>query len=307
MRTERFDLSTSEGRVVGWCSSPDEPVAEATAPIVVLAGGYGQRMRHVGAVAANLVANGAVVYRFDPVRHTGLSDGEMRDFTLGGVLTSMTAVCAEVRSRHDRAITVVAASLSARAAVRLVSREPWFDRLVMLVGVVDTRATISAAFGVDYWDTPLPELPELVEIDRHRVDPRGFKREEAADAWGDADRTIAELRGVRIPVVNFIASDDEWVDADQVRRVFAADGAGDRYIGRVGAGAHRIAANPIAFAELLRRLTAVALCPVSELPAAVIGEADRFTQLGFEDLIDLTTAERALERRTAETPTGAVS
>lgn len=99
MSTECFDVTTNNGRTVAvWRDSPSDNAG--TGPIVVMAPGFGQRMRSSGVLALMLVYNGATVYRFDALDHVGISDGEIVDYSVTELMQALTAVVDNVRKRE---------------------------------------------------------------------------------------------------------------------------------------------------------------------------------------------------------------
>jgi hypothetical protein len=297
MKTVQIEIATPRGNVVVWKSWQE---GAEVRQVVLLVPGFAQRMRHIGAIAQYLVANGAVVYRFDSLAHVGLSDGSVREFNGSMIMHSLEAVSSYVRKAHDNAPMVgIAISLMARALVRFAAGRDWFRRIVLLVGVVDGRATLKAALGCDYLPMPEEELPATVEIERQAVDPRYLWRDERQNRWGGLEPVIDELRQVKAGVVNFISSTDEWVDPAHVEEAFKRGNGGPRYIVSLPEGAHKIAANPVALREVLDRITRVALADDQHLAAAVSGERDQLDEMvipSFEEMAELLVSERKWER-----------
>ncbi len=299
LHSDQLVAYTGDGsRVVVWRSEP----RGTPRGVVVLAGGFAQRMRHMGAIAAYLVANGALVYRFDPVRHPGLSDGNVGSFSLSALSDSLQAV-RELAEKENPGETpvAVASSLAARAAVRLATRGSGFARLVLLVGVVDYRRTLAQALGTDYSTWTIDELPATITIEGQVCDPRAVWLDERDQRWGGAEETVIDLLSVRVPVINFVSVSDEWVDAEQVEGIFRLGAGGERYIVRLPEGQHRISANPVALRTLLRMLTTVALCPQDRIAEVVATQDDLpvIAEPGFDELVTLTVQERARERAEA--------
>ena len=289
MRTERVDAqSPDRRRVVIWRSVLDE---RPGAPVVVIGTGFGRRMRDSGSIAHYLASNGAVVYRFDGLDHVGLSDGSIRDFCLASAFSALVATVATARQREGvDAVTLVPVSLSALAAFRYAATHDDIAGIVALLGVVDGRKTLARVFGEDYTVLPSNELPETVRFERHDIDPRRLWEECRQGGWFAASDVTASLSQVPVAVTNIIARDDEWVDEADVRAVFdQSSHAGPRRVVELQCASHGLARNPAALRLVL-----------SELTAEVVHlERDAVCEPTFEQLLDIRTAERRLERQDA--------
>jgi pimeloyl-ACP methyl ester carboxylesterase len=295
MRTEQLAAFSQHGRrVVVWRSVCD---GAPRAPVVVLGPGFCRRMRHVGAIAFYLAANGAVVYRFDLLDHVGLSEGELPDFGLTSALVSAEAVI-EFACAAERTDTVVAVgvSLMSRPLIRLAVSDQRISRLIMLAGVVDVKHTVHRALGGEYLDMREEDLPARVMFERHGIGSVAFHRDAYAADWVSVDRTFEELRQVRCPVVAIQPSDDEWVDVRTVSRLFSApENRGARYLFELPYGEHMLEKNPVAARIVLTRLTrAVCAADLDALDAYPVQTPS------FEDIVELAIAERKRERHAME-------
>lgn len=282
--TERFWTTAAGGRRVAvWRTSDGEVPGR---PVVVLAAGFARRMRHVGAVALYLARNGAVVYRYDPLDHVGLSDGEIRDYTLTSSLESMRAAV-ELAVERERAtrVTLVAASLAGRVAYRLASLDPRIGAVVTLVGVVDVRHTLATVFGADYSTYPLAELPADVAFEKQRIDPRPLWLDDRENGWASIEGTIEELRRASVPVTNFWAADDDWVRPQDVERAFEEGAGGPRRLFELPFGQHDLSGNPVAARVVMRALTEV----------VVVVPGEQVQDPSFEEIVALAVSERRAE------------
>lgn len=289
MKTETYDVRTSSGRTVGvWRSTTLDPVA-SEGPVVVVAPGFGQRIRSAGALSLMLVRNGATVYRFDSLDHVGLSDGQIRDFCIASLYESLAAVVAQVGEREQRErVTLLATSLAALPGLQYAAKEGRVDRMVMMLGVVSGRNTLRSVLKHDYLADDLDTLPDSVIIDKHEVDPGPIWRESRIVDWWDEPSTINALINCDIPVCNYVAVDDDWVDIDDVRRVFDSARRPDpAETVEINLSGHALLRNPVALKAMMtdvaRRLTGVG------------ADADVVTP-SFEDMVELRGAERDLER-----------
>jgi hypothetical protein len=244
-------------------------------------------MRHMGAVALTLVQNGAVVYRFDPIDHIGLSEGDVRNFTLTGVAASFDAVVdlAVAREPVDQ-VVILAVSLPARPAIRVASRTAKVTRLVLLAAVVDVRHTLEAALGKDYASWARTDLPAEVAFERHLIDPRPLWDDAYANQWADLDGTIRDLCSVECPVVAVHATDDEWSRLDDVQHSLDRSAAvGPRDLYQLPFAEHDLGGNLSAMPLVLRQLTLSALeSPTLETGAdVVLPELEQVIELRSEE------------------------
>lgn len=293
MSTECFDVQTKDGRTVAvWRDSP--PDKDATGPVVVMAPGFGQRMRSSGVLALMLVYNGATVYRFDALDHVGLSDGEIVDYSITQLMEALTAVVDTVCAREGvDSVSMVATSLSALPVLQLAADKKCADNIALMLGVVNGRQTLVKVLDVDYLDWELDALPARVQIDKHSVDPRPIVAETRTVDWWELSATIDALSVLNVPVRNFVAADDDWVDIADVRKAFEAAGLDQHDIVEVAVSGHALLRNPVALKALLTDVT-----------RSLVGGDDEPVMPSFEEIVSLRGSERELERRHLASRTG---
>lgn len=260
-------------------------------------------MRHMGAVALTLVQNGAVVYRFDPIDHIGLSDGDIRNFTLSGVAASFDAVVdlAVDREPVDHLVGM-AVSLPARTAIRVASRTSKVARLVLLAAVVDVRHTLKAAIGQDYATWARADLPAEAAFERHLIDPRPLWDDAFGNDWTDLDSTVRDLCAVECPVVAVHATDDEWSRIDDVRSSLdRSAGIGPRDLYQLPFAEHDLGGNLAAMPLVLRQLTLSAMAsPAIETgPDVVLPELGQVIELRSDERRTRAPAQSSHLRRPA--------
>lgn len=289
MITERLDAKTAQGRRVAvWRSVPDAPAPGAA--VVTISPGFARRMRHVGGIAQCMVANGAIVYRFDSVDHLGLSDGEIAAFSISGLSDSWRATLDLARRAEgcDR-IRMVALSLSAQAAFRIAAEDTGIESITALSGVINGVATLREAVGTDWSLVPEEELPARVKVEGHEVDPRGMWRDVQHSGFLRVEQTVSDLQRFGGPVANFVASGDPWVDIAECESVFRQGAAGQRSIVRLPYSGHDLGRNPVAMTTLLERMTAITLFGLDTAAPPPV------TLPTFEELLDVSVTERRRE------------
>jgi acyl transferase len=288
MLTETYDVATRSGRTVAvWRSAAGEETRSG--PVVVVAPGFGQRMRSAGAIALMMVENGATVYRFDSLDHVGISDGDIHEFCITAHYEALAAVVEDVCAREERTrATLVATSLAALPGVQFAAKEGRVDNLVLMLGVVNGRNTLREVLDADYLDVDDATLPEQVLIDKHWVDPRPIHREHKVVDWWDEPATVTALSNCDMPVCNFVAVDDDWVDIADVRRAFGGvDRPTPPEIVEVALSGHALLRNPVALKAMMTEVTRRALA---------LGAGDDVAMPSFEAMVELRGVERELER-----------
>jgi hypothetical protein len=141
----------------------------------------GMPLRQTLRPATHLLVNGFIVIRFDPTNSVGLSDGDIADFTLTGLLDDLRVVtlwAADTFAVPE--LGVFAVSLSARAALRAAAIEAGLLRIVGSVAcVADVRATLNdVTDGADHltrWSAGEPRDHESTgTVFGHLVRVRGL-------------------------------------------------------------------------------------------------------------------------------------
>lgn len=282
----------AERRVAVWRTG----TREAEAPVVLVAPGFARRMRHMAPVALCLASAGFKVYRCDYLDHVGLSDGEIYDFTMTTMYESLQATIRAIEEREERQPLIVAASLANRTAIRLLAEDTRAAGLIGIVGVVDSRKTISKVFGEDWVAMPDDQIPPYAEFERKRVCGETWMRDWTAGDWISLESTIAELRRISQPVANFCGSADDWVEIADVEHAFAIGDGGPRQLIELPYVEHELSSNPIAGQAVMREVVRVAE------DIAEIGDKPDSVEPGFEQIAEQIVYERALENEVAAQP-----
>lgn len=257
---------------------------------VALVPGFCRRMRHMAPIAAYLASSGLTVYRCDAVNHVGLSEGEVESFTMSSMARALSALLEVMAEEEDAdAFGVIAASLSMRAAIRAAVSDPAIAAVIGMVGVVHARRTLHVVFGEDYAALALDELPgEYAVFEDKRIGGRNFLADFYDANWGSLESTIEDLREQTTPVLNYCASNDDWVDIEDVRVAFEQGAGGRRRIIELPFAEHELTKNPVAGQLLLDGMTEEAL--------AIAGAAgSELRPPPFEELAAQSIFERRFE------------
>ncbi|MFB1479882.1 hypothetical protein [Corallococcus sp. RDP092CA] len=240
---QQFEIGPPDRRVMVW-RTVNIDRAMRSIPILI-APGFGRKMSAFGPLAMYLAYSGFEVFRYDPLDHVGLSSGGMEDFTMSKGLACMQQVIDWMREERGLSgVGVVATSLSARIAYRLVARSSDVRFLVTAVGVTNLQYTLKQVFGVDY-STYAPEaLPEFVTFEeRHNVRAATFHADCVAHDWFAHATTVREVSSSATPIIAFIGSNDEWVREEDVRGALASGNGLRRLYNLTGSG-HDLGNNP---------------------------------------------------------------
>jgi acyl transferase len=284
---ERTETRTNGRRIEMWCTRP--PVVRSEIPIVI-APAFAAGMHHFGKLASYFAHNGLVSYRYDPVDHVGLSEGEMIDFTFGGAIDSLNAAieATRVRERVPR-VGIVATSLSARVAYQVAAENQRVAFVVSAVGVVNLRRTLARTFGTDFFSVPPETWPDTVEFERQKVGREFMRDAMGRSGWLELADTIEALKRAPQPIVNFTAEDDDWVDPKEVEEAFTKGTGGVRRVYRLLSSGHNFARNLSAARTFLKKTT-------EEVLALVAGEAGIVVEPSFSDMTKQGLVERRLQR-----------
>ncbi len=271
-----------------WSLAPASGPSFAT-PLVI-ASGFGRRMHHLGAIALYAAHNGFVTHRYDPLNHVGVSHGEMVDFTMTDGLESLR-IAVEWASRRSAGspVGVVATSLGARVAYRLASQSDRVAFVVTAVGVVNLRRTLEVVIGRDYSVVPQAEMPEHVEVEKHPIRASRFVEDAHGGGWYPLDTTVGELAKTAHPIVNFLAEEDTWVDASEVRDAFTRGNAGPRALYTLTRSKHDFARDPAVARTFLVRSTQA----VMTLAGGAVSDV---REPAFDALTEQAIFERRIQR-----------
>jgi acyl transferase len=273
-------------RLVLWSLTP---VARPVVGTILLGAGFGRRMSDSAALALYLCHNGFRVYRYDPLCHRGMSDGDIIDHTMTVGYTSLTAALDWICQREDSRVGVFAMSLSARLAYRLAARDRRVAFLISAAGVVHLRDTLRRVNdGVDYAGWPRSDLPPVLNIERQPVRPALFLDDARAHDWLTLEGTCADFAQIRVPIITFHGDSDPWVQLADVKRAFAQGDATARELVEMRATAHDLARNAAIARTVLSRVTAAAL--------ELAGSPSTADEPSFDGLVRRRLLESRLQR-----------
>ncbi|MEM9562753.1 MAG: alpha/beta fold hydrolase [Actinomycetota bacterium] len=210
-------------------------------------------------LAAALDAEGCESLRLDPRNHVGAGTGEITDFRLSDFADD----CRRAVERY-RPHVVVAISMGARATMRALASTPFAPRAVLLIPVVDVRATLGAILGRDWFAVDEPELPERMPVLGSQVDAVAFRRDCVEHRMVSAEATRRDLAAIGNRATLLPGDDDPWVALQSVEQVVDSLDPSQRPIVRpVACDRHDLHLD----AELALRLMGVVLDEVRDVLA----------------------------------------
>jgi PAS domain S-box-containing protein len=216
------------------------------APVVILSPGYGETKKEYLTLAYFLANNGFHVLRYDHTNHVGESDGDILQFTLSGMRRDLSEVLSYAeRTWPSSRTAVVATSLAGRVAMKQMATDRRASLLVLLTGVVDVQATLSAVHQEDYIGAYLRGARRgAVNMLGFNISAEPWLEDAITQGFADLHSTIRDARQIRVPVVLFMAERDLWVDADSVRAVQEALGGNLKRFYLIPEALHRLNENP---------------------------------------------------------------
>jgi len=235
----------TEKRIAAYYDHPKQGLPPGS-PVVIISPGYGETKKEYLTLAYFLANNGFHVLRYDHTDHVGESEGDILQFTLTGLRQDLSEVLSYAeRTWPDSRIAVVSTSLAGRVALKQMANDRRAALLVVLTGVVDVQATLSAVHQEDYIGAYLRGVRRgAVNMLGFNISAEPWLEDAITQGFADLQSTIRDAREIRVPVVLFMAEHDLWVDADSVRAVQDALGTNLRRFYLIPEALHRLNENP---------------------------------------------------------------
>lgn len=216
---------------------------------------YGVPAAALGFVAEALVARGRTAIRLDPRDHAGRGSGEMIDFRMSSLAADVATAIELVEPT-----CVTALSMGARATLRALRTTGTAADAVLLIPVVDARATIRTIVGFDWFAVPDAELPPSAPVLGLDIRASRFLRDSERHALTELEDTRVDVAASRGRLTLVPGTADPWVDARDVAALRRIDPA--RITVRpVESDRHRFDEDPV----LLRRFVDLLVERVDEL------------------------------------------
>lgn len=276
-------LKNNGQRIRAICDDPIQ-AAPSVRPTVVMAPGYGETKRDYLALAYYFAANGFRVLRYDHTNHVGESDGQHYHVSLSSMKEDFQTMVRFVGLQWPgSAVIGLASSLGVRAALRAESDRPALDLLVLLVGIVNVRATVTAVHQEDVFTNYVKGCqPETTNILGFNVG-RHFLADACREHFVSLEDTLQDVQHLQTSVMMVSAGNDAWVDGQDLVRF--AKALGPRLGNWIVApeALHRLQENPLIAKETYRQVVAYCLeHQCAPLPSRRIQEPSRW-ELGRQN------------------------
>ena len=212
---------------------------------VVLCAPFGFTTEDMFLPALHLLRNGVSVVQFDPRNHHGMSDGDMRTYSLSSHAKDIATVVEAIPEQ----VIVVALSLAARPALRVLAETPTAGGVVVtpVVWVEDSMRRVTGVDWYSLYRVSPEDVPDDIELLGHRM-PRSSAPVDDEAGLLDMAGTLRDASAISVPVHVIAGSDDDWVDLGDVRRVTEAMRSGTLHV--LQAAGHKFYIHPKAAKEI---------------------------------------------------------
>lgn len=222
--------------------------------MVLIPPAYGETKENNLLVSAYLAVNGFCGVRFDWTDHVGESEGEIFTSTLSNMSRDLGELRCYLESRlPPRNIGILATSLAARAALKLVGCDSRFRFLICFAPIVNVRETLRAVYREDLLENFRGgKKYGTLDILGFGIDADNFLEDAIDQSFADISSTIRDARRIAVPTFFFIGQQDSWVDIAEVRSVLNVIDSNKKELIVLPTVFHRLMENPRAAEKGLR-------------------------------------------------------
>ncbi len=274
-------------RLVMYHDHPQEPLGPGS-PVVVIAPGYGETKKEYIALGYTFAINGFHVLRFDYSNHVGESDGDILHSTLSRMREDLYAILDYVEKTWPASpISVVAASLGARAALKAFTRKHRVSLLVLINCVMDVRATLLSVHQEDLIGT-FVQGTRRGEINMlgFNIDADHWLDDAVKEGYADLRTTLKDVEEVLPPVILFSAEEDTWVQRESVEKVQHALHEKLKHSYLIPEALHRLSENPRKAKAVSTQLVAASLAELYPFsPQKDLAEPSQ-REIGFQNRME---------------------
>ncbi|HJR77365.1 MAG TPA: PilZ domain-containing protein [Nitrospiraceae bacterium] len=165
-------------------------------PILIVAPGYAQTRADYLGLGSAFGMSGFRILRCDPTHALGLSDGDPRLFTLGGLQDDLDTVTEFARGRWPRArLAVLTSDLSARVSLKRLGQRRGVDLLLLFDPILDLGGTLHDLHHRDLIEECRAGsrfgLINLMGLPLHADD---FLDDAIAEGYADVSSVVADIR-----------------------------------------------------------------------------------------------------------------
>ena len=243
-------------RIVAYHDGPQGLAPES--PLVIIAPGFGETKTEYIALAYYLACNGFRVLRFDYTNQPGESDGEIVNTTMTGMNQDLGAIIDFAKKVWPtNPITVVAASLAGRVALKRAAQDHRVDFWILITSVVDLQATLVAAHHQECMVTFLRGVHlGVMNLLGLNVDADRFTADAIKEGYTNLQTTILDAQQIRAPVLLFAAEHDAWVQLGSMKAVQAAFRSTSAHLHLMPDALHFLHADPRKARAVFRHIVA---------------------------------------------------
>lgn len=218
--SELVSCRTEQDRQIALYHDHIDPLP-SDCPLVIVSPGYGETKTDYVLLSYYFACNGFHVLRYDHTNHIGESDGGMVSTTMGGMASDLQSVVTFARqSWPASSLTVVAADLSARTALKAVRALPHVKLLVLLGPVLDLRYALQAIHREDVVAAAFEGKKQgVTNIFGFNIDADVWLRDAIRHGYTDLASTLRDVEALRMPVVVVSSHQDTTINPEHVRAV----------------------------------------------------------------------------------------
>jgi PAS domain S-box-containing protein len=211
--TEFLQCTNERGQLIALGHDHPSQDLPPTAPIVIVAPGYGRTKREYIELAYYFASNGCRVLRYDHSHHVGESDGGMVLTTLTRMQEDLNAVI-EYAARLWPAspLAIAASDVSARVALKIAGRHPFVKLLILLAPVLDLQYTLMAAHQEDLIAASVQGMTRgISNVLGFNIDADAWLADAIHGSYADFQTTCQDLAHMHIPLLVFSSEQDLWI------------------------------------------------------------------------------------------------
>lgn len=215
----------------------------------------------------------------------GKAKGEMLHCRLRTMTDDVLSALDYLQTNYGaETVGLVANSLSARVAIKAASEDARVSILITIVGVMDLQSTLKAVYNEDmigscirgrHWD--------VTEVLGFHVEG-AFLETAIQDQFHNLASTLADLKRIKCPIINFATENDLWVSPRDIRHV--SDTCGAEFI-LIPGGMHQLFENRSIVKSTLRTVVEKLLLTYFNPSLRRTGvETPAFREIGFQSRIE---------------------
>jgi ubiquinone/menaquinone biosynthesis C-methylase UbiE/alpha-beta hydrolase superfamily lysophospholipase len=250
--TNRLEFNSAGKRVVAYLDFSEEN--SAPLGVVLIAPAYGETKENNLLVSAYLVANGFYALRFDWTDHVGESEGEIYKSTLSEMGQDLLGLLNYVEKRFaSTKIGILATSLAARVALKVVASERRPNFLICFAPVVNLKETLRTVYREDLINGySRGKRYGTLDVLGFSIDADNFLGDAIEKGFSDLCRSKEDASKIVIPTLFLAGQRDSWVQMSDTLAVFEVIHTTDKKFLPLSTGMHRLQENPMATRDAFR-------------------------------------------------------